>query len=152
MRRCHRKRGFVGIPSGPEVVAATVWLTGLSGAGKTTIGRALVEALQRDGRPAVLLDGDEIRQHISRDLGFSREDRDEQVRRVGWLCELLNRHGVIAVAAVVSPYADTRAEVRSRIGTSSRCTSRHRLRCFEVAIPEACIGSPPGTAEGPHGH
>ena len=95
--------------------AATVWLTGLSGAGKSTIGRRLVDVLHGQGRPAVLLDGDEIREHLTRGLGFSREDRDEQVRRVGWLCGLLNANGVIAVAALVSPFRDARATLRREL-------------------------------------
>ena len=95
--------------------AFTVWLTGLSGAGKTTIGRIVVDRLHEQGAPAVLLDGDEIRQHLTRELGYSRADRDQQVERVGWLCELLNREGVNSVVALVSPYRAARDEVRARI-------------------------------------
>lgn len=101
-----------------ERAPATIWLTGLSGAGKTTIGRALVVELQARGRPAVLLDGDEIRAGLSDDLGFSRADRDRQVARVGWLCGLLNRHGIVAVAALVSPYRAAREEVRAAVAPS----------------------------------
>ena len=95
--------------------AATVWLTGLSGAGKTTIGRQLVDELHARGQAAVLLDGDEVREHLTRELGFSREDRDRQVERVGWLCGLLNREGVHAGAALVSPFREARDAVRARV-------------------------------------
>jgi len=94
----------------------SVWFTGLSGSGKSTIAGGLAEALRARGLPVVLLDGDEVRAGLSADLGFSRADRDTQVRRVGWICELLTRNGVVAIAALVSPYEATRAEVRAAIG------------------------------------
>jgi adenylyl-sulfate kinase len=93
----------------------TVWLTGLSGAGKTTISRVLAERLRAAGVPHELLDGDAVREHLSKGLGFSREDRDTNVRRVGYVCELLSRHGVVAVAAMISPYREVRDELRKRI-------------------------------------
>jgi adenylyl-sulfate kinase len=92
----------------------TVWLTGLSGAGKSTIGRQVVDALRVRGHPAVLLDGDEVRAHLTREV-CAHLVPVEQVARVGWLCELLNRHGVTAVAALVSPYRAARDAVRSRV-------------------------------------
>ncbi|MFQ6143742.1 adenylyl-sulfate kinase [Streptomyces seoulensis] len=91
---------------------ATVWLTGLPSAGKSTIARALAERL-RPGRRVEVLDGDEIRAHLSPGLGFSREDRVENVRRVGWLAQLLARNGVLAVVPVIAPYAEARREVRA---------------------------------------
>ncbi|GAA5074858.1 adenylyl-sulfate kinase [Streptomyces similanensis] len=91
---------------------ATVWLTGLPSAGKSTIARALAERL-RPGRRVEVLDGDEIRAHLSPGLGFSREDRIENVRRVGWLAQLLARNGVLAVVPVIAPYAEARREVRA---------------------------------------
>jgi adenylylsulfate kinase len=94
----------------------TVWFTGLSGSGKSTIASHLAGALRARGLPVVVLDGDEVRAGLSSDLGFSRADRDTQVRRVGWICELLTRSGVVAVAALVSPYEATRSEVRAAIG------------------------------------
>jgi adenylyl-sulfate kinase len=94
----------------------TVWITGLSGSGKSTIAGQLAAALRARGLPVVVIDGDEVRSGLSADLGFSREDRDTQVRRVGWMCDLLTRSGVVAVAALVSPYESTRAEVKAAIG------------------------------------
>ncbi|WP_029215593.1 adenylyl-sulfate kinase [Kallotenue papyrolyticum] len=94
----------------------TIWLTGLSGAGKSTIAGLLAEALRARGRRVEILDGDVVRTHLSKGLGFSREDRDTNVLRIGWVCEVLTRHGVIAIAAVISPYRATRDEVRRRIG------------------------------------
>jgi adenylyl-sulfate kinase len=93
----------------------TIWLTGLSGAGKSTISEILVERLRASGRPVELLDGDVVRTHLGKGLGFSREDRDTNVRRVGWVCQLLNRHGVDAVVAMISPYRSTRDEVRESL-------------------------------------
>jgi adenylylsulfate kinase len=92
---------------------ATVWLTGLSGAGKTTIAAALAEQL-RAAREVEVLDGDELRRSLSAELGFSREDRDTHVRRVGFMAELLARHGVIVLVPIISPYAATRNEVRAQ--------------------------------------
>ena len=100
----------------------TVWFTGLSGSGKSTIAGHLAQALRARGLPVVVLDGDEVRAGLSADLGFSRADRDIQVRRVGWICELLTRSGVVAIAALVSPYEATRLEVKAAIG---RCLMVH---------------------------
>jgi len=92
---------------------ATVWLTGLPSAGKSTIARALASALRADGRRVELLDGDELRTHLTADLGFSREDRDTNVRRIGFVAGLLARNGVIALVPVIAPYAAARAAVRA---------------------------------------
>jgi len=93
---------------------ATVWLTGLSGAGKTTIADAVAGQLRTDGREVEVLDGDELRRGLSAGLGFSRADRDIHVRRVGFVAELLARHGVVALVPVIAPYAATRDEVRAQ--------------------------------------
>ena len=93
----------------------TLWFTGLSGAGKSTISRALELKLRAAGARVEVLDGDVVRTHLSKGLGFSKEDRDENVRRIGFVCELLSRHGVIAIAAAISPYREVRDEVRARI-------------------------------------
>jgi adenylyl-sulfate kinase len=90
-------------------------LTGLSGAGKTTISRLLEVRLRQFGSRVELLDGDVVRTHLCKGLGFTKEDRDENVRRIGFVCELLSRNGVIAIAAAISPYRTVRDELRSRI-------------------------------------
>jgi adenylyl-sulfate kinase len=93
----------------------TLWFTGLSGAGKSTLSKAIADRLRACGAAVELLDGDIVRQRLSKGLGFSKEDRDENIRRIGFVCELLSRHGVIAVVAAISPYRAVRDEVRSRI-------------------------------------
>ena len=93
----------------------TIWFTGLSGVGKTTLSRMLHQRLCASGAKSELLDGDIVRTHLSKGLGFSKEDRDENIRRIGFVCELLSRNGVIAIAAAISPYREIRDELRSRI-------------------------------------
>lgn len=93
---------------------ATVWLTGLSGAGKSTIAEAVAADLTARGHRVQILDGDELRTNLSAGLGFSREDRTTHVRRVGFVAELLARHGVIALVPVIAPYADARDAVREQ--------------------------------------
>jgi sulfate adenylyltransferase len=95
---------------------ACVWFTGLSGSGKSTTADALVPLLEARGRTVTVLDGDVVRTHLTRELGFSKEDRDVNVRRVGYVAGEVVRHGGIVVAALVSPYRATRAEVREMIG------------------------------------
>ncbi len=94
----------------------TLWLTGLSGSGKTTLAGLLEERLRQAGCKVELLDGDVVRTHLSKGLGFSKEDRDENIRRIGFVCQLLSRNGVIAIAAAISPYRAIRDELRRRIG------------------------------------
>ena len=98
----------------PVSRGSTVWLTGLSGAGKTTIADAVAEQCRAMHRSVEVLDGDELRRGLSAGLGFSREDRDIHVRRVGFVAELLARHGVVVLVPVIAPYAATRDEVRAR--------------------------------------
>ncbi|HXK01670.1 MAG TPA: adenylyl-sulfate kinase [Verrucomicrobiae bacterium] len=93
----------------------TLWFTGMSGAGKSTISRAVELRLRERGAKVEVLDGDVVRTHLSKGLGFSKEDRDENIRRIGFVCELLSRNGVIAIAAAISPYRAVRDEVRARI-------------------------------------
>jgi adenylylsulfate kinase len=89
-----------------------VWLTGLPSAGKTTLATALAARLQADGVQGVeLLDGDEVREFLSKGLGFDRADRDTNVLRIGWVAATLAKHGVLVLASVISPYAETRAGV-----------------------------------------
>ena len=93
----------------------TIWFTGMSGAGKSTVSRLLEQRLREQGAKVEVLDGDVVRTHLSKGLGFTKADRDENVRRIGFVCELLSRHGVIAIAAAISPYRAVREELRARI-------------------------------------
>jgi adenylylsulfate kinase len=95
----------------------TIWFTGLSGAGKSTVAHRVSEMLeQRLGRSVEILDGDVVRTHLSKGLGFSREDRDTNIRRIGWVCHVLTKHGVPNIAAAISPYRGVRDEVRKMVG------------------------------------
>jgi bifunctional enzyme CysN/CysC len=115
-------RTLVSVPEFvPESLAQphrglTVWFTGLSASGKTTLCRAVHERLAARGCRLELLDGDTVRKHLSKGLGFSREDRNENIRRIGFVAGLLTRNGVIALAAAISPYRAVRDEVRASIG------------------------------------
>jgi adenylylsulfate kinase len=97
-----------------HAAGATVWLTGLPSAGKTTIARAAAERLRAAGHRVEVLDGDAVREHLSAGLGFSRADRETNVARIGFVAELLARNGVLVLAAVISPYEASRTEVRNR--------------------------------------
>jgi adenylylsulfate kinase len=94
----------------------TIWFTGLSSSGKTTISQAVREKLLHAGYKVEWLDGDAVRQRISKGLGFSKEDRDENIRRIGFVAELLTRNGVIVLVSAISPYRAVRDEMRSLIG------------------------------------
>jgi adenylyl-sulfate kinase len=95
----------------------TLWFTGLSGSGKTTIAVALEKYLREKGLRVERLDGDLVREYLTRDLGFSREDRDENIRRVSYVAALLTRNGVITLCSFISPYRQARAEARALIGS-----------------------------------
>ncbi len=90
----------------------TVWFTGLSGAGKTTLAQKLLPDLRARGLSVEVLDGDEVRTNLSQGLGFSKEDRDTNIRRIGYVTRLLSRHGVAVISAAISPYREIRDEVR----------------------------------------
>jgi adenylyl-sulfate kinase len=92
------------------------WLTGLSGSGKSTVGRLAAGVLRDQGHRVEVLDGDDVRQNLCAGLGFSREDRDVNVRRIAWVADLLSRNGVVTFVAAVSPYRQTRDEARARMG------------------------------------
>ncbi|HIK56359.1 MAG TPA: adenylyl-sulfate kinase [Synechococcales cyanobacterium M55_K2018_004] len=94
----------------------TVWFTGLSGAGKTTIRMAVEQELRDRGLKVEVLDGDVVRENLTRGLGFSKADRDENIRRIGFVSHLLTRNGVIVLVSAISPYRAIRDEVRERIG------------------------------------
>src|SRR5216117_1360548 len=107
------------LTSGERVTQArgfTLWLTGLSGAGKSTLATAVGHELRRWGIRVEILDGDEVRQNLSKGLGFSREDRDTNIRRIGYVAKLLTRNGVVVITAAISPYRAVRDEVRREIG------------------------------------
>jgi adenylyl-sulfate kinase len=91
----------------------TIWFTGLSGAGKSTLSILVGNELRENGYKVEILDGDVVRTHLSKGLGFSKEDRDTNIRRIGWVCQVLARNKVVAIAAAISPYREVRDEVRA---------------------------------------
>jgi adenylylsulfate kinase len=103
-------------PSRPTQQGVTVWFTGLPSAGKTTVANLVGDRLGSQGRPVELLDGDVVRAHLSRGLGFSKADRDENIRRIGYVAGLLTGHGVTVLVSAVSPYRAVRDELRTTIG------------------------------------
>lgn len=105
-----------GATSSGQNCGLTVWLTGLSGAGKTTICEAVYTELLVRGVRAELLDGDVVRRQLSRELGFSKSERDENIRRIGFLAQLLSRNGVVVLVSAISPYREIRQEIRMDIG------------------------------------
>ena len=109
-----------------------IWLTGFSSAGKSTIAQVLTKHVEARGRTVTLLDGDVVRTHLSKGLGFSKQDRDANILRIGFVASEIVRHGGIAVVAVVSPYEETRNEARRMIG-------HDRFVLVHVATPiEVC--------------
>lgn len=94
----------------------TIWFTGLSGSGKSTIARALESELRQRGCQLEVLDGDIVRTNLTKGLGFSKEDRDENIRRIGFVSHLLTRNGVVVLVSAISPYREARDTVRDRIG------------------------------------
>ncbi|MEQ8763938.1 MAG: adenylyl-sulfate kinase [Planctomycetota bacterium] len=90
----------------------TLWFTGLSGAGKSTLATLVADELRRRGEKVEIMDGDAVRTNLSKGLGFSKEDRDTNIRRIGYVCNLLSRNGVVAMSAAISPYKAVRDEVR----------------------------------------
>jgi adenylyl-sulfate kinase len=105
----------------------STWFTGLSGAGKSTLSAPVAERLRELGHKVEVLDGDEVRTHLSKGLGFSKEDRDINIRRIGYVAELLARNGVVAITAAISPYRDVRDEVRGKV-------ERHGAGFVEVHV------------------
>jgi len=93
-----------------------LWLTGLSGAGKSTLAGQVAQELRRRGLNVEILDGDEVRTNLSKGLGFSKDDRDTNIKRIGYVCKLLTRNGVIAISAAISPYREVRDYNRREIG------------------------------------
>jgi adenylylsulfate kinase len=103
VKQANRERGSV------------IWFTGLSGSGKTTIAHAVEETLMEAGVPVELLDGDVVRENLSKGLGFSKEDRDTNIRRIAFVAHLLQRNGVFVITAAISPYRSVREESRAMI-------------------------------------
>ena len=97
----------------------TLWFTGLSGSGKSTLTDLLQEEFQKRDYKVEVLDGDVVRTNLSKGLGFSKEDRDTNIRRIGFVCDLLSRNGVIAISAAISPYRNVRDEVREMVESNS---------------------------------
>jgi adenylylsulfate kinase len=93
----------------------TLWFTGLSGAGKTTIAHLVGPELERRGHIVEYLDGDTVRTHLSKGLGFSKEDRDTNIERIGWVASRLTRQGAAVIAAAISPYEETRQKARADV-------------------------------------
>jgi adenylylsulfate kinase len=115
------------------VAGRTVWLTGLPSAGKSTIADLMAEKLRRRGAPVEILDGDVVRTHLSKGLGFSKEDRDENIRRIGFVASLLARNGVTVIVAAISPYREVRDEVRA-LHRESRFYEVHIATPLEVCM------------------
>ena len=108
----------------------TVWFTGLPCSGKTTIADRVAEILKKEGYKVERLDGDIVRKHLTRDLGFTKKDREENLRRVGFVAKLLTRNGVIVLASFVSPYREIRKYLREEIGSF--------IEVYVKASPEEC--------------
>lgn len=116
----HHHEGFV------------LWFTGLSGAGKSTLARLVEQELRRRDCKVEVLDGDEVRENLSKGLGFSKEDRDINIRRIGFVAKLLSRNGVVAITAAISPYRDIRNEIRRQcrhfVEVYAKCTIEELMR------------------------
>ena len=113
-----------------------IWFTGLSGAGKTTLSQALAEKLRARGLKLEILDGDEVRTNLSKGLGFSKEDRDTNVRRIGYVSSLLARNDVAVIAAAISPYREVRDEVRRSISSNGTVFIEVFARCSISVLAE----------------
>ena len=111
----------------------TLWFTGLSGAGKTTIAELVRPELERRGRLVEWLDGDEVREHLSKGLGFSKEDRDTNIDRIGWVASRLTRHGAAVIVSAISPYRDARDKARAMVEANGTF-----LEVFVDASVEEC--------------
>ena len=102
-----------------------LWFTGLSGAGKSTIAELVGAELERDGHAIEYLDGDVVREHLSKGLGFSKEDRDTNIERIGWVASRLTRHGATVIVSAISPYRETRDRARALVEAHGRFVEVH---------------------------
>ncbi len=114
----------------------TLWFTGLSGAGKSTLSAPIAALLTEQGYNVEVLDGDEVRTHLSKGLGFSKDDRDTNIRRIGWVAKTLSRHGVIAITAAISPYRDVRDEVRGWVEKTGAGFIEIYVKCSIAVLAE----------------
>lgn len=113
-----------------------IWLTGLSGAGKSTLGKSLSNRLQAYGFKTEILDGDIIRENLSQGLSFSKEDRDTNVKRIGFVAQLLSRNDVVVIVAAISPYRDARQKVRESIPNFSEVYVKASLESVQARDPK----------------
>ena len=120
----------------PEEKGFTVWFTGLSGAGKSTIAEMLLHEFRARGMKTEILDGDVVRQNLSKGLGFSKEDRDTNIRRIAFVADLLSRNGVPVITAAISPYRELRGEARELMG-------ERFIEVFVKASVEVCADRDP---------
>jgi adenylyl-sulfate kinase len=118
--------------SAPQAPGVTVFLTGYSGAGKSTIADALIAQLEGEGRPVTVLDGDVVRTHLSSELTFSREHRDLNIRRIGWVAGEIVKHGGTVVVAAIAPYEAAREEARALVEKHGRFVLVHLSTPLEV--------------------
>jgi adenylyl-sulfate kinase len=108
--------GGAGTRHERDTTGFTIWFTGLSGSGKSTIAHILEGELRKRGHRVEVLDGDVVRTNLSKGLGFSKEDRDTNILRIGWVCEILSRNDVVAIGAAISPYREIREQIRANVG------------------------------------
>ncbi|MCW8128883.1 MAG: adenylyl-sulfate kinase [Planctomycetota bacterium] len=129
----------------------TLWFTGLSGSGKSTLAHAVADALARAGRAVDLLDGDVVRQELSKGLGFGKDDRETNIRRIGFVASLITKHGGVAITAAISPYRAGREANRTRIGRFvevyckcplAACEARDVKGLYKKARQAAADGKP----------
>jgi adenylyl-sulfate kinase len=118
--------------SAAQGTGVTVFLTGLSGAGKSTVADALVAELEAEGRPVTVLDGDVVRTHLSSELTFSREHRDLNIRRIGWVAGEVVKHGGTVVVAAIAPFEAAREEARALVEKQGRFVLVHLATPLEV--------------------
>jgi sulfate adenylyltransferase len=107
------------------VSGVVLWFTGLSGAGKSTVAELVGRELESQGAAVEYLDGDVVREHLSKGLGFSKEDRDTNIERIGWVASRLARHGATVIVSAISPYAETRAKARALVEEHGRFVEIH---------------------------
>jgi adenylyl-sulfate kinase len=120
----------------PSTKGFTLWLTGLSGAGKTTLAGLIATELRARGVRVEVLDGDEVRTNLSKGLGFSKEDRDTNIRRIGYVCRLLSRNGLGTISAAISPYSAVRDEVRRAVEQDGAAFIEVFVKCPIAVLSE----------------